>query len=68
MLTKESEVNIMRGLEEIIAECERNAPADNEIDYSQIPPITDFSGARPLGFSVQTKTQDALSPECTVLC
>ena len=66
MLTKGSETNIMRDLEEIIAECERNAPADDEIDYSQIPPITDFSGAKPLGFSVQTKDQ-VLAVDCVPL-
>lgn len=32
----------------IIAACETNAIPDNEIDFSQIPEITDFSGFKPL--------------------
>ena len=65
MQIKESEVNIMRDLEEIIAECERNAPSDDQIDYSQIPPITDFSKARSLNLPPRTKR--LLSPDNLVL-
>lgn len=38
----------MTDLEKIIAECEKNAVPDSEIDYSEIPPTTDFSGFYPL--------------------
>lgn len=31
-------------ISQIIADCEANAIPDNEIDTSQIPPITDFRG------------------------
>ncbi|MBQ3800202.1 MAG: BrnA antitoxin family protein [Treponema sp.] len=34
----------MSRLEDIIAECEKNAVPDSEIDTSEIPEITDFSG------------------------
>ena len=41
---------IMTDLEksEIIAACEKNAVPENEIDFSEIPEITDFSGFKPL--------------------
>lgn len=32
----------------IIAECEKNAVPYDEIDFSEIPEITDFSGFKPL--------------------
>lgn len=35
---------IMSKLDDIIAECEKNAVPDSEIDFSEIPPIEDFSG------------------------
>ena len=34
----------MTELETIISECEANAIPDSEIDTSEIPPVTDFSG------------------------
>lgn len=34
----------MNKLEDIMRECEANAIPDSEIDFSEIPPITDFSG------------------------
>lgn len=34
----------MSRLDDIIAECEKNAVPDSEIDTSEIPPINDFSG------------------------
>ena len=33
-------------VKKMIAECEKNAPKDTEIDFSEIPEITDFSGFR----------------------
>ena len=33
---------------EIIAACEKNAVPENEIDFSEIPEITDFSGRQRL--------------------
>ena len=38
---------IMMNLEKIIAECEKNSIPDNEIDFSDIPEITDFTGFKP---------------------
>ena len=55
----------MKDLEEIIAECERNAPPDDQIDYSQIPPITDFSKARSL--NLPPHTEKLLTPDNLVL-
>ncbi|QTQ12894.1 BrnA antitoxin family protein [Treponema parvum] len=34
-------------LEKIIAECEKNSIPDNQIDFSDIPEITDFTGFKP---------------------
>lgn len=38
----------MSKLDDIIAECEKNAVPDDEIDLSEIPEITDFSGFKPV--------------------
>ena len=37
----------MMNLEKIIAECEKNSIPDNQIDFSDIPEITDFTGFQP---------------------
>ena len=34
----------MSKLDDIMRECEANAVADKDIDFSEIPPVTDFSG------------------------
>lgn len=49
--------------EAIIAECESNAVPWNEIDFSQIPEITDFSGFYPgrQGVSEKNATQECVS-------
>lgn len=39
---------IMKDLDKIINQCETNAIPDKDIDFSDIPPITDFSGFSPM--------------------
>ena len=39
---------IMKDLEELLAKCEANAISDSQIDTSELPEITDFSGFEPM--------------------
>lgn len=48
MLLARSVDFIMNNLEKIIDQCEANAVPDDKIDFSELPPITDFSGFKPL--------------------
>ena len=38
----------MKDLEELLAKCEANAISDSQIDTSELPEITDFSGFEPM--------------------
>ena len=38
----------MKDLEELLAKCEANAVSDSQIDTSELPEITDFSGFEPM--------------------